>query len=84
MDLEESSNGIVGFHSNFIINKPCLIVGRKGSIGEIHISENPCYPIDTTYYIDNLYEQPTNFWFYQLKALPLAQLNRASAIPGLI
>ncbi|MFO5492532.1 MAG: restriction endonuclease subunit S, partial [Cuspidothrix sp.] len=72
-----------GFHSNFIVHNPCLIVGRKGSIGEIHISENPCYPIDTTYYIDNLYEQSINFWFYQLKVLPLEQLNRASAIPGL-
>ncbi len=77
------SNGIVGFHSNCIVNHSCLIVGRKGSIGEIHTSKNPCYPIDTTYYIDEFYEQPINFWFYRLKALPLEQLNRASAVPGL-
>ncbi|MES1026613.1 restriction endonuclease subunit S [Gloeocapsa sp. BRSZ] len=77
------SNGIIGFHSNFIVENPCLIVGRKGSIGEVHICKNPCYPIDTTYYINEFYEQPVNYWLYLLKALPLGQLNRASAVPGL-
>ncbi|WP_052672530.1 restriction endonuclease subunit S [Aliterella atlantica] len=77
------SNGVVGTHSNFLIENSCLVVGRKGSIGEVHISEQPCWAIDTTYYIDEFYKQPIEFWFYRLKALPLGQLNRASAIPGL-
>ena len=77
------SNGVVGAHSQFLIEKPCLVVGRKGSIGEVHLSEKPCWAIDTTYYIDDLHNQPINFWFYRLKALSLEELNRASAIPGL-
>jgi type I restriction enzyme S subunit len=77
------SNGIVDSHSSAIIAAPALIIGRKGSIGEVHIAKSPCWPIDTTYYIDEFYDQPIQYWFYQLKSLPLNQLNRASAIPGL-
>ena len=81
--LVYGSNGVVGSHSKFLIEKSCLIVGRKGTIGEVTFSGSPCWAIDTTYYIDKLYEQPIKFWFYRLKALELDKLDRASAIPGL-
>ena len=45
------SNGVVGFHSEPLINNDCLIIGRKGAVGTIHLSSGPCWPIDTTYYI---------------------------------
>ncbi|WP_138437389.1 restriction endonuclease subunit S [Marinobacter shengliensis] len=77
------SNGEVGKHSLPLVTKPGLIVGRKGSFGEVHISEEPFFPIDTTYYVDNFHGQPIRYWFYQLRFLPLNQLNRATAIPGL-
>ena len=77
------SNGVVGKHSIPLVENPGLIVGRKGSFGEVHISEEPFFPIDTTYYVDNFHGQPIRYWFYQLRFLPLNQLNRATAIPGL-
>jgi type I restriction enzyme S subunit len=77
------SNGVIGSHLEYLVNQPCLIIGRKGSIGEIHYSENPCWPIDTTYYINKFYDQPVKYWFYQLKFLNLVKLDRATAIPGL-
>jgi type I restriction enzyme, S subunit len=77
------SNGIVGKHSVPLVSTPGLIVGRKGSYGEVQFSETPFFPIDTTYFVDELYDQPLNYWFYQLKYLPLTELNRSTAIPGL-
>ena len=77
------SNGVVGSHSYFLVSPPCLVIGRKGSIGETALSENYCWPIDTTYYINEFHGQPIKYWFYQIKALSLDKLNRASAIPGL-
>lgn len=43
------SNGIVGYHNIAITQAPTIIIGRKGSIGQINYSEVPCWPIDTTY-----------------------------------
>ena len=77
------SNGVVGKHSEPLVLGPGIIVGRKGSFGEVHLSDTPFFPIDTTYFVDQLWEQPIKYWYYQLKNLPLTQLNRSSAIPGL-
>lgn len=77
------SNGIVGGHSEPLVKTEGIIVGRKGSYGEVQISNSPFFPIDTTYYVDDLFSQPLKYWFYQLKTLPLTELNRSTAIPGL-
>jgi restriction endonuclease S subunit len=77
------SNGVVGYHSTPLISTVGLIVGRKGSYGEVQYSSEPFFPIDTTYYVDEFHGSPAKYWFYQLEFLPLNQLNRSTAIPGL-
>jgi type I restriction enzyme S subunit len=77
------SNGAVGTHDIALTQGPAIIVGRKGSIGEVHYSEGPAWPIDTTYFIDEFGQHAPRFWFWYLKSLQLGSLNRATAIPGL-
>jgi len=77
------SNGIVGYHNNALTEGGTLIIGRKGSVGEVHFSAGSCFPIDTTYYVDQLHGMPIRYWFYQLKNIRLSELNKATAIPGL-
>lgn len=77
------SNGIVGNHSVPLTNSETLIVGRKGSVGEVQYSAGPCSPIDTTYYVDCLWGMPFLFWLYYLRHLRLQDFNKATAVPGL-
>jgi type I restriction enzyme S subunit len=77
------SNGVVGYHEKALVPAESLVVGRKGSVGEIHHSRGPCWPIDTTYFVDEFSGMPARFWYYVLKGLDLNRLNRAIAIPGL-
>lgn len=78
------SNGQVGSHSDALTSGPTIIIGRKGSFGEVTWSDGPCWPIDTTYYVDASSTSADLRWLYhRTKALPLTQLNRAAAIPGL-
>ena len=78
------SNGRVGQHGAGITNGSTIIVGRKGSVGRIHYDEGPCWPIDTTYYVDAGHTQADLRWlFHQFRSLDLERLNRAAAIPGL-
>jgi type I restriction enzyme, S subunit len=77
------SNGIVGRNAEALTNGACIIVGRKGSFGEVAISRTPAWPIDTTYYVDELYDQPLDFWYRYLQSLPLKEFNRSTAVPGL-
>ncbi|WP_339229304.1 restriction endonuclease subunit S [Aeribacillus sp. FSL K6-2833] len=77
------SNGVVGYHSEFLIEGPVIIVGRKGSYGEVNWYNESGWAIDTTYYV--LAKQKINYKYvyYLLKTLNLKKLNRSTAIPGL-
>ena len=78
------SNGPVGIHIERLLDGPAIIVGRKGSYGEVHYSDGPLWPIDTTYYVDENSTQCHLRWLhYLLKYLPLTTLNKSAAIPGL-
>lgn len=78
------SNGIVGYHDEYLIETPCIIVGRKGSAGEVTYLDQPCFPIDTTFYV----KPKTDFFqpkilFYLLRLLNLEKLALFKGVPGL-
>lgn len=78
------SNGVVGWHSESVTAGPTVVVGRKGSFGEVAYSSRPCWPIDTTYFIDSSVTDTDLKWLsYRLGSLGLTGLNRAAAVPGL-
>jgi len=58
------SNGVIGYHSESITKSPVIIIGRKGSVGAVNFSSTSCWPIDTSFFID---EYPDNLdpkWLY--------------------
>jgi type I restriction enzyme S subunit len=78
------SNGIVGSHNEAITAGATIIVGRKGSFGEVNFSFVPCWPIDTTYYLDQSTTDADLRWLsHRLAGLGLTHLNKAAAVPGL-
>lgn len=79
-----SSAGITGWHNKPLVNNRGIIVGRKGTVGTVYLSEVPFYCIDTAYYIlpnDDIYN--FKYLYYRLKSLGLNKLNEDSAVPGL-
>jgi type I restriction enzyme S subunit len=78
------SNGIVGYHNNSIVKGPAIIVGRKGSAGEVTWSDFDCFPIDTTFYVRPLTDDLDFRWlYYQLVFVDFKRLNAATGVPGL-
>jgi type I restriction enzyme S subunit len=77
------SNGVVGFHDVAAVDGPGIIVGRKGSVGEVKFCRSAFWPIDTTYYVHNLSGHNWYFLYYLLSSLGLTKLNSHSAVPGL-
>ncbi|MBA4494005.1 restriction endonuclease subunit S [Paenactinomyces guangxiensis] len=77
------SNGIVGYHTDFLLEGPIIVIGRKGSHGEVNWFNESGWPIDTTYYVKTRKNIDFKFLFYLLKNLNLKKLNRSTAIPGL-
>ena len=79
------SNGVVGSHNEFLIKAPCIIIGRKGSAGEVNWSDVNCTPIDTTFYVKLLDETTTDlkFTYHILKSLNLPSLKAGSGPRGI-
>ncbi|MCT7988586.1 restriction endonuclease subunit S [Laspinema olomoucense] len=78
------SNGVVGKHDTALTAGPTIIIGRKGSVGEINFSHKPCYPIDTTYFIDEFWgDVPPKYWVFYLKSLEIGNHDKSSAVPGI-
>ena len=78
------SNGVVGSHETALTKGPTIIVGRKGSYGEINFSDVSCFPIDTTYYIDSTASKQNLVWLAKaLSKLGLNKMNKSAAVPGL-
>jgi type I restriction enzyme M protein len=79
------SNGITGYHTEHLIEGPAIVVGRKGSAGEVTWIDKSCFPIDTTYYVKqtNPVESDLKYLYWLLKTLNLPALRGGAGIPGL-
>ncbi|MBU1208084.1 MAG: restriction endonuclease subunit S [Proteobacteria bacterium] len=77
------SNGVVGQHSIPFTQGATIIIGRKGTVGAVHFSNSPCWPIDTTYFIDDFHGLNPKYLLYSLRSLNLAERDTSTAIPGL-
>jgi type I restriction enzyme S subunit len=77
------SNGVVGRHSSALTTGSCIVVGRKGAAGAVHLSKGKCWPIDTTYFIQAPQGISLKYLYYALDSLHLGELDKSTAIPGL-
>lgn len=78
------SGGIVGFHNKCLVKGPGIVVGRKGTIGETTWIHQDFFPIDTTFYINDLTGSKSLFFHYfLLKMQDFKKIGSDSAVPGL-
>jgi len=79
------SNGIIGRAHKYYLEEPVIIVGRKGSAGEVNMSEPRSWPIDTTYYVILKNRSIYSAWFayYLLKWLDPRRFIDTTVKPGL-
>ncbi len=69
------ANGVKTRTDEFYYDKPTIIVGRKGSAGELTLSENKFWPLDVTYFVkfdEKKYD--LNFLYYLLEMQNLPSL----------
>ena len=71
------ANGEKDRTDKFYHDKPSIVVGRKGSAGEINLTENKFWPLDVTYFV-TFDEQQYNlqFLYYLLVTLELTKLAK--------
>lgn len=77
------SNGIYTYKENALAGPYVVIIGRKGTVGKVHISETPCWVSDTAFYISYDSLDEAYFTYFLLSTLSLENMNTDAAVPGL-
>lgn len=77
------SNGIYTYAEKKLAGAHSVIIGRKGSVGKVHISNTPCWVSDTAFYVENKSLEEAYFTYYLLSSLGLEDMNTDAAVPGL-
>ncbi len=79
------SNGIVGYHNEYLVKGPFIIIGRKGSAGAVTYSESDGYPIDTTFFVKIADKNLVclKFLFSIIHNIGLEGVNTQAGVPGL-
>ena len=77
------SSGIVGQHTDYLVNGPGIVVGRKGTVGAVAWSEGPFWPIDTAYYVNTKCEVEIRWCYWLLQSIGLDRLDSSTGVPGL-
>ena len=71
------ANGIKDRTNEFYVEEPSIIVGRKGSAGEINYTEDKFWPLDVTYFTKfDKSELNLDFLFHLLTLLELPKLAK--------
>jgi len=81
--LVYGSSGVIGKFNRALTGGPALIIGRKGTVGAIHYSAEPSWPIDTVYFTEGSEGKDLRFFKYLLDHLQLGRMDRSTAVPGL-
>lgn len=78
------TGGLLGYATQYLYNKPSVLIGRKGTISKVQYIEKPFWTVDTLFYTkinkDLVYP---HFLYYLLSTIDLSQYNEGTSIPSL-
>ncbi|MEG4280458.1 restriction endonuclease subunit S [Microcoleus sp. MON1_C1] len=78
-----SSSGIIGFHNISTSNSPNVVVGRKGSIGNVYYLDVDFWAHDTSLYVTNFFGNNEKYIYYLFSYLELERFGTKSGSPSL-
>ena len=78
------TGGIMGYATEFLYDKPSVLIGRKGTIGKVKYADHPFWTVDTLFYTEvNEEIVLPKFLFYLMSQLDLNAYNEGTTIPSL-
>ena len=78
-----ASTGVVGTHSEPMVEGPGVVIGRSGSLGGAQYVTGDFWPLNTTLWVKDFKGNDRRFCYYLLKSLNLQTFNVGSGVPTL-
>lgn len=78
------TGGLMGYATQFLYDKPSVLIGRKGTIEKVRYIERPFWTVDTLFYTEiNENLVLPKYLYYVLSNMDLKQYNEGTTIPTL-
>jgi type I restriction enzyme S subunit len=78
------TGGLMGYATDYLYDKPSVLIGRKGTIGRVKYVEHPFWTVDTLFYtIVNEELVIPKFLYYVMAQIDLNNYNEGTTIPSL-
>ena len=77
------SNGVAGYHSEFVSKGPGVLVGWSGSVGKVTFIETNFWPLNTTLWVRDFHENDPTFIYYFLSHFDFARYSAGVSVPTL-
>lgn len=77
------SNGQDGTHNEFKVKAPGVVTGRSGSLGNVYFVNKNFWPLNTTLWVKDFYNNDVKFVYYFLKTFQFEKYNSGSGVPTL-
>ena len=78
-----SSSGISDSHAKAKVQGPGVIIGRYGTLGEVHFVRSDYWPLNTTLYVEDFKGNDPRYVSYLLETLDVSPFSDKAAVPGL-
>jgi len=77
------SSGVYSHTSKSLINFPTIVIGRKGNAGKPWLILTPCFPSDTTFYLEWKDKIDLKYLFEYITLNPLSGKYAKTTLPSL-
>jgi len=77
------TGGEMGRTNDFLIDKPSVLIGRKGTIDKPRFMDTPFWTVDTLFYTDVFANTNPKWLFYKFETINWYLYNEASGVPSL-
>ena len=78
------TGGLMGYATEFLYDKPSVLIGRKGTIGKVKYVDHPFWTVDTLFYtIINADIVLPKYLYYVMSLIDLNNYNEGTTIPSL-
>ncbi|MDG3014144.1 restriction endonuclease subunit S [Speluncibacter jeojiensis] len=74
--------GVVGMHDQSIAEGPGIVIGRYGTVGNVHWVDSAFWPHNTTLYVKDFRENEPRWLYWLLRAFPYEMQQARAAVPG--
>ena len=78
-----ASTGIAGFHNEYKVGAPGVVIGRSGTIGGGQYITQNFWPLNTTLWVKDFKGHDARYVYYLLKSIDFQRFNVGTGVPTL-